>query len=78
MTSATASSARPSAAAAALALRVLVAAGLVTDAVVHLQLAPLYQLAQPTGIGEGNLFRIEAAVALLAAAYVLLRGSRPA
>lgn len=59
-------------------LRALVAAGLVVDAVVHLRLASGYQLAQPAGIGQGNLFRIEAAFALLAAAYVLLRGSRPA
>lgn len=64
--------------AAALALRVLVTAGLATDAVIHLQLAAMYQLAQPTGIGEGNLFRLEAVLALIAAAYVLLRASRPA
>jgi hypothetical protein len=61
-----------------LVLRVLVAAGLVIDAVVHLRLASGYQQAQPGGIGEGNLFRIEAVVALLSAAYVLLRGTRPA
>lgn len=63
---------------AGLLLRLLVAAGLVVDAVVHLRLASQYQLAQPAGIGQGNLFRIEAAVAVLVAAYVLLRGSRPA
>ena len=57
-------------------LRVLVVAGLVIDAVVHLRLAANYQLAQPSGIGQGNLFRIEAVLALLAAGYVLLRGSR--
>ena len=57
-------------------LRVLVAAGLIIDAVVHLRLAANYQLAQPSGIGQGNLFRIEAVLALLAAGYVLLRGSR--
>lgn len=61
-----------------LLLRLLVAAGLVVDAVVHLRLASQYQLAQPAGIGQGNLFRIQAVVALLVAAYVLLRGSRPA
>jgi hypothetical protein len=59
-----------------LALRVLVPAGLVVDAVVHLRLAPGYQLANPAGIGQGNLFRVEALVALAAAAYVLVRGSR--
>jgi hypothetical protein len=59
-----------------LAFRLIVAAGLVVDAVVHLRLAPGYQLAIPGGIGQGNLFRVEAVVALAAAAYVLLRGSR--
>ncbi|MEO5653865.1 MAG: hypothetical protein ABIN79_01390 [Marmoricola sp.] len=59
-----------------LIVRVLVAAGLVVDAVVHLRLASQYQLAQPAGIGQGNLFRIQAVVAVLVAAYVLLRGSR--
>jgi hypothetical protein len=59
-----------------LALSLLVASGLIVDAVVHLRLAPGYQLADPTGTGQGNLFRIEAVVALVAAAYVLLRGSR--
>ena len=60
------------------ALRLLVAAGLVVDAVIHLRLAHGYELAQPAGIGQGNLFRIEAALALLTAAYVLLVGSRSA
>jgi hypothetical protein len=59
-------------------LRVLVAAGLVVDAVVHLRLAAGYQLAAPGGIGEGTLFRIEAGVAIAVAAWVLVRGSRPA
>lgn len=61
-----------------LLLCLLVAAGLVIEAVVHLRLAPGYQLAQPGGIGQGNLFRIQAAVALLSAVYLLLRGSRVA
>ncbi|MDQ6642127.1 MAG: hypothetical protein M3Y66_06505 [Actinomycetota bacterium] len=60
----------------AMLLRLLVAVGLVIDAVVHLRLAANYQLAQPSGIGQGNLFRVEAAAALLAAGYVLLAGSR--
>ncbi|MFB9712935.1 hypothetical protein [Arthrobacter methylotrophus] len=59
-------------------LRLLVVAALVIDAVVHFQLAPGYQLAAPGGIGQGNLFRLEAAAALLAGLYVLVRGSRPA
>ncbi len=59
-------------------LRLLIAAALVTDAVVHLDLASGYQLGAPGGIGEGNLFRLEAAVAILVGLYVLIRGSRPA
>lgn len=60
----------------ALLLCLLVSAGLVVDAVVHLRLAPQYQLAQPGGIGQGNLFRIEAVVAVLAALFLLVRRSR--
>lgn len=59
-------------------LRLLVPAALAIDAVVHLRLASYYQSAAPGGIGQGNLFRIEAAAAILAGLYVLLRGSRPA
>lgn len=59
-----------------IALRLLVAAALVIDAVVHLRLASRYQLAAPGGIGQGNLFRIEAGVAIVVALYVLWRGSR--
>jgi hypothetical protein len=59
-----------------LLLAALVAAGLVVDAVIHARLAPGYQLGQPGGIGEGNPFRIEAAVAGLAALLVLVTGSR--
>jgi hypothetical protein len=60
------------------ALRLLVLAALVVDAIVHLRLAADYQLAAPAGIGQGNLFRIEAVVALAAALYVGIRGTRPA
>ncbi|GAB3560960.1 hypothetical protein GCM10027405_11800 [Arthrobacter alkaliphilus] len=59
-------------------LRLLVVAALVIDAVVHFDLAPGYQLAAPDGIGQGNLFRLQAAAAVLVALYVLVRGSRPA
>jgi hypothetical protein len=59
-------------------LRLLVVAALVIDAVVHLQLAAGYQIAAPGGIGQGSLFRLEAAAALLVGLYVLVRGSRPA
>lgn len=62
--------------AAELTLRGLTAAGLLVDAVVHLQLAANYQLAAPGGIGQGNLFRIEAALAILALLVVLYTGSR--
>ncbi|WP_227878372.1 hypothetical protein [Arthrobacter dokdonensis] len=48
------------------------------DAVVHARLAPGYQGAAPGGIGEGNLFLIEAAAAAAVGLYVLIRGSRPA
>jgi hypothetical protein len=61
-----------------IALRLLVAAALATDAVVHFRLAPGYQLANPGGIGQGHLFYLEAGAAILVAVYVLIRGSRPA
>ncbi|MBG0737849.1 hypothetical protein IV500_00120 [Paeniglutamicibacter antarcticus] len=56
----------------------MVVAALAVDAVVHIRLAPGYQLAAPDGIGEGNLFYLESAAAIVAALYVLIRGSRPA
>lgn len=58
-----------------LLLRLLLAAALVADAVVHIRQAPGYQLSNPEGLGEGNLFYLEAAAAILVALYVLLRGS---
>lgn len=62
----------------ALVFRVLAAAALAVDAVVHAQLADGYQSASPAGFGEGNLFLTEAAVAAVTGLYVLIRGSRPA
>jgi hypothetical protein len=59
-----------------LALRVLTALALLIDAGVHIHLAPGYQGASPGGIGQGNLFLLEAAAAGLSALYVLFRGSR--
>ncbi|MEC5182301.1 hypothetical protein [Arthrobacter sp. CG_A4] len=59
-------------------LRVLTAIALVIDAVVHIRLAPGYQAGNPGGIGQGNLFLVESAAAVLAALFVLLRGSRAA
>jgi hypothetical protein len=60
----------------ALLLRLATVAGLVVDAVIHLQLAPVYQLAAPGGIGQGNLFRVEAVLALVTALFLLVRPSR--
>ena len=57
-------------------LRIVIAAGLAVDAVVHLRLASEYQLAFPDGVGGGTLFRVEAVVALVAAVGVLLRADR--
>ena len=57
-------------------LRLVTAAGLMVDAVIHLQLASLYQLVAPGGIGQGNLFRLQSIVAILVAGYVVVRGSR--
>lgn len=42
----------------------------------HLQLASLYDHAAAGGIGQGDLFRIESAVAFLTAALVLIRAGR--
>ncbi len=58
------------------ALRVVTAAGLVVDSVIHLYLASGYQEAAPGGFGEGNLFRTQAVAALIVAVLVLARGSR--
>ncbi len=58
------------------ALRVLTALALLIDAGVHIHLAPGYQAATPAGIGQGSLFLLESAAAVLAALYVLIRGSR--
>ncbi|GGU99559.1 hypothetical protein GCM10010211_78630 [Streptomyces albospinus] len=52
-------------------LRLLTAAGLVVDAYVHAELAGAYDGVQ-AGVSEGTLFRVEAAVAALAALLVLV------
>ena len=59
-------------------LRILTAAALFIDAGVHIHLAPGYQAGNSAGIGQGNLFLLESAAAVLAGLYVLLRGSRAA
>jgi hypothetical protein len=51
---------------------------LLVDAVVHLRLATGYQASAPGGVGAGTLFRVEAVAALVAAVWVLSRGSRSA
>ncbi|MGH3497335.1 MAG: hypothetical protein ACRDP1_07720 [Nocardioidaceae bacterium] len=61
-----------------LVTRLLVTAALVADAVVHLRLAGRYAAPNPGGLTETTIFRIEAVTALVIAAYVLVRGSRPA
>ncbi len=58
-------------------LRVLVAACLAVDAVVHLQLASGYgQATAPGHVSEGLLFRAESVTALLVALLVLVLGNR--
>lgn len=60
------------------ALRLFTALALFIDAGVHLFLAPGYQNAQPGTVSQGTLFLLEAAAALVAGIFVLLRGSRAA
>jgi hypothetical protein len=59
-----------------LPLRVLAAAALVVDAVIHAQLAHRYDLNAAGGLSQGDLFRIETGVAALAAALILLTVNR--
>jgi hypothetical protein len=60
------------------ALRLLTALALFIDAGVHLFLAPGHQDTQPGTVSQGTLFLLEAAAALVAGIYVLVRGSRAA
>ncbi len=55
-----------------LALRVGTAAALVVDAVVHLKDASLYDPNTGTLISQGQLFRVQAVIALVLAAAVLI------
>ena len=60
-------------------LRVLVAACLVVDAVVHLRLATTYgQATVPGHLSEGLLFQMESIAALVVAVLVLVLGNRAA
>ncbi len=57
-------------------LRLLVAACLVTDAVVHLRLASTYaQASAPGQLSEGLLFQVESVTALVVALLVLVLGN---
>lgn len=58
-----------------LALRVVAAAGLTVDAYVHADLAAGFD-ANGSDISQGTLFRVEAALASLAALLVLVHGRR--
>jgi hypothetical protein len=51
---------------------------LVADAVIHAQLASRYDLNATGGLSQGDLFRIEAGVAALAAVLILLTAHRAA
>ncbi|MEU0069869.1 hypothetical protein ABZ027_10075 [Streptomyces sp. NPDC006332] len=57
-------------------LRLLTAAGLAVDAYVHADLAATYDPVSRT-IGQGDLFRVEAGAAALAALLLVLFGTRP-
>ena len=57
-------------------LRLVVAAALAVDCVIHLRLADVIQLAAPGGIGGGTLFRAQALAAGLAAVLLLVTGRR--
>lgn len=52
-------------------VRAVTALGLGVDALVHLRMAPVMDIAAPGGIGGGNLFRIQGTVALLVALLLL-------
>src|SRR3954467_13824477 len=55
---------------------VIAAVGLLVDAVVHFHLAGAYSGVRSNLVSQGDLFRIEATVAVLAAAALLIRPRR--
>lgn len=57
-----------------LVVRALVVLGLAVDAFVHLRMAPVMDIAAPGGIGGGNLFRAQGAVAAGVAVLLLVTG----
>lgn len=57
-------------------LVIVVAAGLVVDAVVHAQVASSYALVRTSVMSQADLFRLEALLAVVAAAGVFVRPTR--
>lgn len=57
-------------------LALVTAAGLAIDAYVHFDLASEYDVIKSSALSQGDLFRAEATVAIIAAAAVLLRPRR--
>ena len=57
-------------------LIVVTVAGLAIDAYVHFNLAPTFDPVKTSTVSEGNLFRLEAALAILAALGVVVRPRR--
>ena len=62
--------------AARIALIVVVVAGLAVDAYVHLDLASSYDPVKTSTLSQGDLFRAESAVAILAALLLIVRPRR--
>ena len=58
-------------------LGVVIAAGLVVDAAVHVDVASSYALVRTALVSQADLFRLEALAAVVAAAAVLVRPGRP-
>jgi hypothetical protein len=54
-------------------LTVIVAAGLAIDAYVHLDLASTYDVVKTSTLSQGDLFRVEAALAIVAGVALLVR-----
>ncbi|MCW2755101.1 MAG: hypothetical protein JWQ32_2512 [Marmoricola sp.] len=58
----------------ATALRLITVAGLAVDARVHFRLAPAYDGIKSSTVSQGDLFRIEAVAAVIAALAILVLG----
>jgi hypothetical protein len=57
-------------------LTLIVAAGLAIDAYVHLDLASTYDVVKTSTLSQGDLFRVEAALAIVAGVALLVRPRR--